>query len=202
MNVVGITGLAGSGKSTVANYLVEAHGYTRLSFAGPLKKMLRTLNPIMGLNPLAHSAATRVMPLDKVFSAYCEDELSVKDSEYGPEYRRLLQVLGTDCIRAVDPSFWVKAAVAQMTDEDGKYVFDDVRFPNEAEVIKEINPWGLWHVIREGQELTSDAHVSEQYAGHMGEFQSLYNITTKEFLYAEVDRALSLAFSDSAPLAA
>lgn len=36
---IGITGLAGAGKSTAAQFLVEEHGFTRLPFAGPLKKM-------------------------------------------------------------------------------------------------------------------------------------------------------------------
>ena len=192
MNVVGLTGYAGSGKSTVANYLVEGHGYTRLSFAGPLKKMLRTLDPIIGEQ---YGEAVR---LSEVLAVYAGDENGVKQTPvWGDEYRRLLQVLGTDCIRAVDPDFWVKAAVAQMTDEDGLYVFDDVRFPNEAQVIKDLNKWGLWNVQRSGYEAVN-GHTSEQWAGKMDEWQVIYNTNSLEFLHSEVDRALRLAFSDTA----
>lgn len=36
---IGLTGLAGAGKSTAAQFLAVEHGFTRLSFAGPLKQM-------------------------------------------------------------------------------------------------------------------------------------------------------------------
>jgi len=35
--IIGICGLIGSGKDTVADYLVNEHGYRRESFANPLK---------------------------------------------------------------------------------------------------------------------------------------------------------------------
>lgn len=198
MQVIGLTGFAGAGKSTVANYLVEAHGFTRLSFAAPLKKMLRTLNPIMGLNPLAHSAATRVITLEQVFNnSAILDETHLKASKFGDEYRRLLQVLGTDCIRAVDEDFWVKAAVAQMTDPDGKYVFDDVRFPNEAWVIKGYGPEGLWNIHRHGYEAVN-GHASEQHAGNMGEDFIITNDRTVEMLHKDIDAALAIALGDVA----
>lgn len=185
MQVVGLTGFAGSGKSTVAAYLVEQHGFTRLSFAAPLKKMLRTLNPIMG--NLGHQP----IRLSELF-AYGFNEQSLKESkDFGAEYRRLLQVLGTDCIRAVDEHFWVNAATAQMTDDNGKYVFDDARFPNEAEVISGLNEFGLWNVTRPGYEAVN-GHASEQHAGNMGERIWLHNGADLEGLHDQIDAALSI----------
>jgi hypothetical protein len=198
MNVIGLTGFAGSGKSTVANYLVEAHGFTRLSFAAALKKMLRTLDPILSAKVLVGTtfgdpdftiSPIRLSDLTK--RGWREQE--IKDSQHGDEYRRLLQVLGTDCIRAVDPEFWVNAAVAQMTDEDGKYVFDDVRFPNEAAVIKGYGPEGLWNIHRQGYEAVN-GHASEQHAGEMGEDFIITNDRTVEMLHKDIDSALAIAF--------
>lgn len=37
--VIGLTGLAGAGKSTAAQFLVDAHDFTRMPFAAPLKRM-------------------------------------------------------------------------------------------------------------------------------------------------------------------
>ena len=200
MQVIGLTGFAGAGKSTVAEYLVKEHGFTRLSFAAPLKKMLRTLNPIMGLNPLAHSEATQVITLEQVFNnSAILDETHLKASKYGDEYRRLLQVLGTDCIRAVDPEFWVKAAIAQMTDENAKYVFDDARFPNEAQIISHYNVFGLWNVTRPGYEAVN-GHASEQHAGNMGERLWLHNGLDIEGLHDQIDAALTVV-ADSAAMA-
>ena len=35
--IIGVTGFIGSGKDTIADYLVTEHGFKRLSFAGSLK---------------------------------------------------------------------------------------------------------------------------------------------------------------------
>jgi hypothetical protein len=195
MQVLGLTGYAGAGKSTVANYLVEEHGFTRLSFAAPLKKMLRTLDPIVGTfagysaNSRRHLATP--VSLSHVFADNDGDELAVKAGPFGDEYRRLLQVLGTDCIRAVDEDFWVKAAINQMTDDNGKYVFDDCRFPNEAEVISEFNAFGLWNVTRPGYEAVN-GHDSEKWAGNMGERIWLHNGLDIEGLHDQIDAALNV----------
>ena len=106
MNVIGLTGFAEVGKSTVAGYLVKEHGFTRLSFAAPLKKMLRQLNPIMGASLVSASGAynratratrARTVRLDEVFNKFQDDELAVKASGYGAEYRRLMAASRTPC---------------------------------------------------------------------------------------------------------
>lgn len=194
MIVVGLTGKAGAGKGVVADHLVEAHGFTKLSFAGPLKKMLRTLDPIMdstvysldqGCDCCEPSYGTEVVHLSELSDS--EAELKA----HYPEYRRLLQVLGTDCIRAVDEGFWVRAAMQQLTDPNGKYVFDDVRFPNEASAVylRGKRP-ALWHVDRPGHDGGAGVHASEQHAGKMGENLTLTNDGTIEALHEAVDRAV------------
>lgn len=187
MQVIGLTGYAGAGKSTVADYLVEAHGFTRLSFAAPLKKMLRTLDPYIVPSPVAGFGDDQPLRLSDLLSVMTENE--IKAGSAGDEYRRLLQVLGTDCIRAVDENFWVNAAIKQMSDPDGKYVFDDVRFPNEATAIYMVSPLGLWHIERPGFSAVN-GHISEQYAGKMGESLTIYNIKDEDYLQAEVMHGL------------
>ena len=45
--LVGLTGFIGSGKTTVANLLVERHGYRADSFAASVKDALATINGVM-----------------------------------------------------------------------------------------------------------------------------------------------------------
>lgn len=188
MICIGLTGKAGAGKSTVADYLVEAHGFTRLSFAAPLKKMLRTLDPI-----LDRGAVSQVRLSD---AAVFSDESQIK--QLYPEYRRLLQVLGTDCIRAVDEEFWVKAAMKQLTDDGGRYVFDDVRFPNEASAVYmaayDHRP-ALWHIDRPGHDAGAGTHTSEQHAGKMGETLTIVNYSSKLGpLHEQIDYTMAQHF--------
>lgn len=185
MTIIGLTGFAQSGKSTVANYLVEQHGFTRLSFAAPLKKMLRTLDPY-----LIAADDGETFRLSILLQSYSEGD--IKAGPFGAEYRRLLQVLGTDCVRAEQEDFWIRAAFKQIEDFNGNYVFDDCRFPNEAEMILSLSPEGLWNINRPGFEAVN-GHISEQHAGNMGETLFLTNDRTVEMLYTDVDAALSLA---------
>lgn len=173
---IGITGLAGSGKSTVADHLVAEHGFTRMSFAAPLKAMLRTLDPLLG-----NTITGRSLIHPTRLSELTQTEAEIKVSPFGPEYRRLLQVLGTDCIRAVDEDFWVRAALAQVTAD--RVVFDDVRFPNEAAAMGL-----LWNVRR--PDLQTGTHASEQHAGRLGEHHVIHNNGTPEQLRRFVDQLI------------
>ena len=169
MIVLGLTGHMGSGKDTVADYLVREHGFLKLSFAGPLKGMLLQLNPYVDREGtrLSHVTADAGLEWERVLK------------EHFPEYRRLLQVLGTDCIRAIDDKFWVNASwvAIKSLPNDARIVFSDVRFPNEAQFIHTLvaprGPHGqypttaVWEILRPGY--TGDGHSSEQFAGKMHE---------------------------------
>lgn len=198
MYVIGLTGYEGSGKSTAAQYLVERHGYTRLSFAAPLKRMVRTLNPIVGAKlalKYGHTYTAEPVYLSDLLEAG-QTEQQIKDGPYGKKYREYCQDLGTDCVRAEDPDFWINAAKRQMTDPEGRYVFDDCRFPNEAETIKALSPEGLWNVQRGGY-APVNGHISAQWAGKLGErfFLDNYDGDLKA-LHDQIDAALCIAFVD------
>lgn len=184
MNVIGLTGLPGSGKSTVANYLVREHGYTQLSFAGPLKDMLRAVDPYLA--PARVTASGRTVSagirLSDAIELYPHDTEAFLATNF-PEYPRLLDALA----ELHGPGYWIGRALRELTD-DGKYVFDDVSSPLQADIIKDFNPWGLWHVVR------PDLSV-EEIAG-LGEYQIIGNVSSLGFLQSEVDRALA-RFLDS-----
>lgn len=181
MIVIGLTGYARAGKDTVADILVRDYGFEKRSFAGPLKKMLRTLDPFMTADwdytpgyscsegCCANESVETIPVRLSELQGYTEDDL--KES-FGGEYRRLLQVLGTDCIRAIDPDFWVRAAhvellEAQMGNPDARIVFTDCRFPNEAGLMLHFGVLG--NVDRLGVNMEPGAHESEQHVGRMGE---------------------------------
>jgi hypothetical protein len=51
MILICLTGAARSGKDSVADRLVERHGFAKISFAAPLKQALRATDPILGFHP-------------------------------------------------------------------------------------------------------------------------------------------------------
>lgn len=168
--IIGLTGPAGSGKTTAAKYLVERYGATRFSFAEPLKRMAMM---IYGLSE------------EQVFGPLEAKE--AVDSRHGKSPRELLQFLGTDVCRTwLGPDVWANAALSKL--EPGRlYVCDDVRFDNEAEAIRE-RGGEIWHLRALGAPGTaSTGHATE--AGV--QCCSLRDVTlTAE--YGHVDRALSV----------
>jgi len=141
--IIGLTGRKGCGKSSVANIFRDRLGYEILSFASPIKDMLR----VLGLGDAELNDPTiKEIPLD----------------EYGKSPRELMQILGTEFGRElVSQNIWVRALEKRI--EDGKnYVIDDVRFPNEAAMIH-ARGGKIVRVYRPAQEeaAAKDKHVSE-----------------------------------------
>lgn len=181
MIVIGLTGLAGAGKDTVADHLVDVYGFTKLSFAADLKSMLDTLNPYV-------DEGIRLMDVRREAGRAAE---SVLKAHY-PEYRRLLQTLGTECVRARDSVFWINRLLVKVEATEGNVVVTDCRFPNEVEALT-ASAFGLtdfWHVVRPSLAKGPASHSSESYAGLMGEV-SVINSGTIADLQARADVRLA-----------
>lgn len=203
--LIGLTGLARSGKTTAAEYLVNKHGFTIVSMADPLKEMVRKLDPIIGYEDITEPFGELVGANPLHLSQFLDDDgLFLEEypenwvKENFPEYRRVLQRLGTDCLRSFDQDFWIKAfweTVAGLHYETDRIVVPDVRFPNEARAIKTDKLWefpaerALAFVHRPG--LERGAHASEQHAGRMGETDVIANTGTLVELADQLDRLVS-----------
>ncbi|MFE2171890.1 hypothetical protein [Kitasatospora sp. NPDC059462] len=152
--IVGLAGLARSGKDSAAAALVEA-GWTRRAFADPLKRML------YALDPLVFGRRTRLREL--------VDGIGWDEAKKLPEVRALLQRGGTEAGRGVlGEDVWVDRLFHDVDTWTAPTVITDVRFPNEADEIR----WrgGLVVlVVRPGQERIGEAdHVSESaLAGYL-----------------------------------
>lgn len=141
----------GSGKSVVANHLVEAHGFRLVKFAGPLKNMVRTLLRDAGI------------PVGDVERMVEGDLKEAVIPQLGVTPRRLMQTIGgewgRDCI-ATD--FWVhltKAAIRTCLAAGTSVVVDDMRYPNEMQMILSLGGHCI-RIVRPGVAVT-EAHQSE-----------------------------------------
>jgi hypothetical protein len=142
MQLVGFTGKAGSGKDTLADYLVENHHFLKLSFAGPLKAMMAQAGM-----PEPKERAAKEQPLPG----------------FAFTWREAAQKLGTEWGRSLDPDIWVKImeSVIHRFSDDVQIVFADVRFDNEAEMIRRLGG-KILHITGRSADLGANAgHASE-----------------------------------------
>jgi hypothetical protein len=187
--LIALTGAARAGKDSVADRLVERHGFTKISFAAPLKQALRATDPILGFHPYRKGELVR---LSEALANESEDVIK----QTFPEYRRLLEKLGTEGIRALDDSFWVNAAVSQIEYPE-RYVFPDARFQNEVDAVRQIGPSytcpaEAWHIVRPSLVgPVGELHASAALHGNLGEDREVVNDGTLEDLYGHVDAIIA-----------
>jgi dephospho-CoA kinase len=149
--IIGITGLAGHGKDTIGNILVEQHGYTRAAFADKVREAALAINPHVRHGSVARRLADLV---------FVEGWDNAKQSS---DVRQLLQRIGTDMGRnLLGADVWINALFRTL-DDSKNYVITDVRFPNEVDAIRQ-RGGEIWRVHRPNYDngVGSD-HESEQF---------------------------------------
>lgn len=151
--LIGLMGYAQTGKDTTANVLVEHHGFTRVAFADKLREVAYALDPIVAYTDRGAWGTDVLAPL-RLQDVVDQHGWDYAKTRY-PEVRALLQRLGTEAGRQVlspalfgDDSIWVRAALDGLHG-DSHWVITDVRFPNEAQAIRERGGW-LWRIERNG----------------------------------------------------
>lgn len=116
--MVRVTALAGrmrSGKSTIAQHLIDKHGYEKASFAQPLKDDIH----------------------DMGFPQWAIDQK--------PDWmRKLMQSYG-QARRALDTRHWVDRLVMELhgaaANGENAIVIDDLRYENEAQALRNLDPY-------------------------------------------------------------
>lgn len=160
MKIVGIAGYARSGKDTLGSFLVNEHGYERRSFAAALKDVLYATNPLAEVGPETGGNQKAMRPVVFLVDEYGWDEAkNMSPGFYG--VRGLLQRLGTEGGRNVlGQNIWVDTVMSTLTDPtDGKYVFTDMRFPNEFLAI--VHKGGLALRVVRDEAAPVNPHISE-----------------------------------------
>lgn len=142
MRLIGMTGRKRSGKDTVGAYLRMEHNFAQESFAKPLKEAVRY---IYGWGHEHVDGALK----------------EVVDPYWQTTPRAVLQYLGTEIGRQLDENIWVKSLQKRLEAfPAGSVVITDVRFPNEADVVKALGG-EIWRIIRPALGDRTDLHASE-----------------------------------------
>ena len=153
--IIGFGGRIGSGKSELAKICQDA-GFKKLYFALPLKQLVANLINVKldEINDLKN--------VEKDYKFYKTDYLFLSKETGIPfetvekemskvqfkTVRQLLQYIGTDLIRKYNTN-WHVNRIREMVkeDKDANYVFDDIRFKNELNLVRELGG-DCWFIIR------------------------------------------------------
>lgn len=165
MKIIGITGKAGAGKDTVADYLVNYHGFVKYSLAEPIKQML----DVIGVDCRTRETKERAHPI------------------FGVSPRRMAQTLGTEWMRdTICETGWLKLAAIFIARTRAKrrnifgvnvgpegIVIPDIRFDNEADWLRG-QGGDVWHIVRDGI-APVEAHSSESGVAISATDEVIYN---------------------------
>ena len=131
--IVGITGFIGSGKDTIADYLVTFKGFRKMSFAEPLKD---AISAIFGWDRELLEGTTKYSrEWRDTVDPWWAERLDIK--HLTPRW--VLQQWGTEVgRRAFHDDIWIASIENQLRHAKDDIVISDCRFPNELKSIKRI----------------------------------------------------------------
>lgn len=156
--VIGLTGYARSGKDAVAAILHDLAGYQRFALADPVREMALAIDPYVPVISEDHYHLFRLSEL--------VDKHGWTEAKNIGEVRRLLQHIGTEGVRdIIGQETWIElwrrraSHVVLGPEGTGRIVCTDVRFPNEADVVRELGG-EVWRIERPGVQAVN-GHVSD-----------------------------------------
>lgn len=169
--LVGLVGLSGAGKDTVALRMRERWGYHRVAIADPIKAA------VVGLFRLDH---------DQLWG----ERRNVVDPWLGIAPRELFASFGKACTE-LDPDVWLRPfleRVRHVLDHGGNVVCTDVRTAREAAALRAIGG-ELWWRERPGDRpgaAEDGRRIAAELGGHAFE-RTLVNDGEVEELWGRVD---------------
>jgi len=194
--IIGICGLIGSGKGTVADILVETHNFQKISFADKLKDAVSVM----------FDWPRDMIEGDTAESRYWreqEDTFWTKETGRSITPRLVLQEFGTDCMRnGFYDGVWVSFVKKKIIENPNtSFVIPDLRFENEASVVKSLGG-KVWCVKRGPDPLWFRQYVDldiEPVDVHRSEWSwaktdfdfNIYNEGTLEDLKSQVQGRLA-----------
>jgi hypothetical protein len=141
---VGIVGWIGSGKDTVADYLVNFHQFRRASFAKNLKD---AVSAVFGWDrELLEGRTKQSREWRDQVDVWWSQRLSIPNLTP----RMILQNWGTEVIREhFHDDIWIASLENSIRSSDDDVVITDCRFPNEIQGLKSQGGITVW--VRRGE---------------------------------------------------
>ena len=142
--IIGICGFIGSGKDTVADYLVNLHEFRRESFASTLKD---AVSAVFGWDRTMLEGRTKeAREWREQIDPWWANRLDMPTLTP----RWVLQYWGTEvCRKAFHDDIWIASLENKLRNSRDNVVISDCRFPNEISSIKNAGGSIVW--VRRGE---------------------------------------------------
>ena len=129
---IGVCGFIGSGKDTIAEYLVNVHGFRRESFANTLKDAVAA---VFGWDRVLLEGRTKeAREWREQVDPWWAERLNMPNLTP----RWVLQYWGTEvCRRGFHDDIWIASVENKLRRSKDNIVISDCRFPNEIASIKQ-----------------------------------------------------------------
>jgi len=176
--IIGVTGKKFHGKNTVADFYVKNHNFKELSFAEPLKKVCKAMFDFS----------------DEQLYGNLKETI---DERWGITPRTTFQFVGTDLVRNkiynilpdIGENFWVKRFEMELSqllvnEQSRNIIISDVRFPNEAEIIKKLG--GIIIKVVRPDIKNNDLHTSENLIDEISADYNIINDGSIDDLYCKL----------------
>jgi dephospho-CoA kinase len=180
-HIIAICGKKRSGKDTLADYLVQRYGYTKISFADPLKKVVQ------------------------IVFGFTDDEVNGHEKDlvhpdWGFSPRQALQFVGTELFQykiqelspSIERTLWAKALIREIQkNETKKYVISDLRFLHEYKALQETFADRMLFLRVKRNLNSDDTHLSENEEGRIPVHFELKNESTVEALHQSFEHYIT-----------
>lgn len=170
------------GKSTATKLLTEGLGYSLIKFADPVKAVSSILLKEMGVSEDDLPDFIEGHRKEETLEAFGFENLSS---------RVVQQVIGTEAGRnGLDAHLWTTIAgrkVRQLLDKGERVVIDDMRFPNEYDMVKQMGG-ECWCIYNPRVPIPVSTHPSEGLLSEHSFNVALINEGTVEDLHREILR--------------
>lgn len=137
--IIGVTGFIGSGKDTIADYLVNIHEFRRESFASTLKDAVAA---VFGWDRIMLEGRTKTArEWRECVDPWWAQRLSMPTLTP----RWVLQYWGTEvCRKAFHDDIWIASLENTLRNAQDDVVISDCRFPNEIASIQRAGGKIIW----------------------------------------------------------
>jgi hypothetical protein len=156
--IIGICGFIGSGKDTVADYLVNFHEFRRESFASTLKDAVAN---VFGWDRTMLEGRTKEA---REWREQVDPWWAARLSMPTLTPRWVLQYWGTEvCRKSFHDDIWIASLENKIRNSKDNVVISDCRFPNEILAIKNAGGTIVW--VQRGQLPDGYEHAVEANTG-------------------------------------